>query len=148
MHTHIQKTEYHTSCGIIPIFKNEQDVYEFLVVELHHGGISFPKGHMDTGETYVQTAKRELLEETGLVCYHVESEHIITENYTIIRPDKVIHKTVYYYIGFVDTQRVIIQPEEIKNYFWGTAEQIMKKINHDESREVFKKALSYLPSSF
>ena len=103
---------------------------------------------MDTGETYVQTAKRELLEETGLVCYDIESEHVITENYTIIRPDKVIHKTVYYYIGFVDTQRVIIQPEEIKNYFWGTAEQIMKKINHDESREVFKKALSYLPSSF
>jgi bis(5'-nucleosidyl)-tetraphosphatase len=136
------------SCGIIPVFKNNQGKNEFLVVELHHGGISFPKGHREGNETYLQTAERELFEETGLVCYNIDREFLITESYTITRPDKIIYKTVYYYIGCVDTQQVIMQPEEIKNYFWGTAEPIMKKINHVESREVFKKALDHLGSCF
>lgn len=135
--------QYDISCGIIPVFKNNKGENEFLVVELHHGGISFPKGHMEFGETYLETAKRELLEETGLTCIHVQDE-IINEQYIIKRPEKLIHKTVNYYIGFVNTKEVVAQPEEVRSIFWGTAIEIMEKINHAESREVFKKALAQI----
>lgn len=141
MNFFFKKKEYHISCGIIPVFKHEAGEDEFLVVELHHGGISFPKGHTEPDETCLETAERELLEETGLVCSSILADTVITEQYLIKRPDKLIHKTVHYYIGFLDTQDVTMQSEEIRNYYWGNSEKTMEKINHRESCQVLEKAL-------
>lgn len=139
-----KKLEKQISCGIIPIFINENGKKEFLLVEAHHGGIGFPKGHIEGNETFLETAKRELFEETGLSCFNIDSENMISEKYTIIRPEKTIYKTVHYFIGFVSTKEVIIQAEEIRNFYWLSDESAMEKANYNNSKKVFKNALKIL----
>ena len=133
-----------TACGIIPIFINQKGEKQFLLIKAHHGGINFPKGHMEIGESFLETAQRELLEETGLTCKNIDSNNMITEHYTVVRPEKMIEKTVHYFIGYVETQNVAIQPAEIKDYFWLDAKKCLEKMNHKESKDVLKKALNIL----
>lgn len=42
------------------------DRYLFVVVQERSGAYSFPKGHMEGSETEMETARREISEETGL----------------------------------------------------------------------------------
>lgn len=57
---------FHKSCGVLP-WRRINGKREFLIAfEQFSQCWSLPKGHMEAGETEVQTAARELLEETGL----------------------------------------------------------------------------------
>ena len=54
------------SCGAL-VYRKKQDRLELLLIRHKNGGHwSFPKGHVETGETEPQTALREIKEETGL----------------------------------------------------------------------------------
>ncbi|MBR0473165.1 MAG: NUDIX domain-containing protein [Methanosphaera sp.] len=50
------------SCGAVVINSNN----EVLLVYHNTGHISFPKGHMEKGENEIDTACREVFEETGI----------------------------------------------------------------------------------
>lgn len=55
------------SYGFVPLRRSEQG-YELLVIRALRTGLrSFPKGHIHPNETPIQTAIRELWEETGYV---------------------------------------------------------------------------------
>ena len=54
------------SAGIIVYRINSEGDPEFLLLNGDAIGWGFPKGHVDKGETLVQTAKRETYEETSL----------------------------------------------------------------------------------
>ena len=66
------------SCGALVVRRDEEDGKQYLLMIRHKlgGHRSFPKGHMEPGETESQTAEREILEETGLrkiarlSCFH------------------------------------------------------------------------------
>jgi len=53
------------SCGAV-VFTRENGHILFAVVQELSGAYSFPKGHMESNETEMETARREILEETGL----------------------------------------------------------------------------------
>ena len=54
----------HVKCaGGIVINKNK----EVAVVNQNHDSWSLPKGHIDPGESNLETAKREIYEETGII---------------------------------------------------------------------------------
>ena len=54
------------SCGAL-VYRKKQDKYELLLIKHRYGGHwSFPKGHVEQGENELQTALREIKEETGL----------------------------------------------------------------------------------
>ena len=48
------------------------DGQETILVRTHKGKYSFPKGGMEGAETFIETAWRELYEETGLSNNHVQ----------------------------------------------------------------------------
>lgn len=50
------------SCGTIIIDSNKR----VLLVKQKLGWVGFPKGHMEQGETEIETARRETKEETNL----------------------------------------------------------------------------------
>ena len=57
---------FRKSCGVLP-YRETGDGRDYLIVYEHYSQCwSLPKGHMEAGETEVQTAQRELFEETGL----------------------------------------------------------------------------------
>ena len=53
------------SCGAV-VFTRANGRLKYVLVQEKSGMYSFPKGHMEDGETETETALREIWEETGL----------------------------------------------------------------------------------
>ena len=53
------------SCGAIT-YKIENGIFYFLIEKMNKGHFSLPKGHVEKGESEVETAYREIKEETIL----------------------------------------------------------------------------------
>lgn len=66
------------SCGVIPFRQNGAE-REYLIVLQTNNCWSFPKGHMERGETEEETALRELYEETGLTARLMEGTRVLSE---------------------------------------------------------------------
>lgn len=93
------------SYGIIPLIHHEDKIYTILVKLASGNHRWLPKGHPETDETLVQTAIRELQEETGLTVSEeqIDTSQVYTESYSFIHPTKgPIDKTVSYYIAHID----------------------------------------------
>ena len=62
----VSKVEKHEkSCGVI-VFKEINEVVHVLLIHHNMGHWGIPKGHVEGAEVEVETAKREVLEETGI----------------------------------------------------------------------------------
>ena len=58
--------EKEKSCGAI-VFRKNKNTIDVLIIKHRNGGHwSFPKGHVEKGETEEETARREVKEETGI----------------------------------------------------------------------------------
>lgn len=54
------------SCGAILYQREADGGIRYLIVETRGGHVSFPKGHVEDGENELETARREIWEETGV----------------------------------------------------------------------------------
>ena len=54
------------SCGTIPYTVKDGTVYYLLIKIKGDGSCGFPKGHVEAGESEIETALRETLEETSV----------------------------------------------------------------------------------
>lgn len=132
------------SFGVVPM-RYRDGQREFLMVLHNKGHWAFPKGHAEKGETHIETARREFSEETGLALAKVHDEHSFVEHYEFEKPDgTAVRKTVTYYLADVADGEVEVQPEEVADFFWGTAEQTRDRITFGESRHLFDQVLKYL----
>lgn len=110
---------FRKSCGVIP-YRKRGDKTEFLL--LFQAGSrtwSFPKGHMEPGETELQTALRELFEETGMTASVKKDKKAVLE-YNL---SPIIKKQVVMFIGPV-TGEPAVQQQEIEDFRWVTADQL------------------------
>ena len=90
------------------------------------GSWSIPKGHMEAGETEVETAQRELQEETGLTA-QLDASHHASITYPLT---PVGSKQVVFFPGRVDGTPVA-QPGEIQRCKWITQEQLHEHLFPD-----------------
>ena len=107
------------SCGVLP-YREIGGEREYLIVfEQFSQCWSLPKGHMEAGETEVETALRELWEETGLAAELQEEKRAVIE-YPI---SAVSRKQVIVFLGKVSSDPVP-RPGEIEGFRWVKAEQL------------------------
>ena len=129
--------------GLIPIdFSAKKKRY--LLVQHHAGHWGFPKGHPNKNEADIDAACREFEEETGINDYKIISDTKICESYYMNKKNKEYLKTVCYYLAKVKTTKTTHQKSEIQNIGWFTKKEVFKKLDYDEAKEVFRKALVIL----
>ncbi len=102
-----------TSCGAV-VWREQDGHREYLLIRHNGGHWSFPKGHMEEGETEEQTAYREILEETGLTtCIDTGFRHIVT-----YAPKSGVIKDVIFFLGRHTGGTEHPQEEEIAQLGW------------------------------
>lgn len=88
---------FRKSCGVLP-YRTVEGEREFLIVfEQFSQCWSLPKGHMEAGETEVQTALRELFEEIGLTAA-LDTKKTAVIEYPI---SPIARKQVVFFLGEV-----------------------------------------------
>lgn len=107
---------HEASFGIIPMRLGKVG-WEVLVIRHLAGHWGFPKGRPDGESVPLETAKRELMEETGLAVLKVLRKTPFVESYTFERGSKIIDKTVSYFPARVQGT-VRIQKEELAAFEW------------------------------
>lgn len=135
-------TKQEQSYGIIPLVKN-MNRWDVLLVQLHAGHWGFPKGHPDPQETPLQTAQRELFEETGLSIQQILSDQTLDETYFFKFKGILIHKKVTYFLASVEGS-VKIMAKEIKDFKWIPLEQAVEIVTFDQAKRICRQVKNLL----
>ena len=110
---------FRKSCGVLP-YRMVAGQREYLIVfEAFSQCWSLPKGHMEAGETEMETALRELYEETGLTA-QLSPDKTATVEYPI---SPIARKQVVFFLGQVSgTPKT--RAGEIEHFQWVKAEEL------------------------
>ena len=125
------------SCGVVLLNSNK-------VLLLQHpdtttsGHWDFPKGHIEKGEDEIQTALRELKEETG-----IDKAKIIDDFHNLISYSKeTILKEVVFFLGITNQEKVSISSEH-QNFVWLEYESAYERLTYDNAKKTLKKAFDF-----
>ncbi len=126
------------SCGCI-IYRYNLNKREFLCIRQRNGNhVGFPKGHVEINESEVQTAIREVKEETNLDVF-VFDDIMAKNNYMLYQN---IDKEVVYFLATPTSFDLIKQDEEIIDMMWIEEKDVEMMITYQVNKDVFKEIMS------
>lgn len=129
------------SCGGVVYRKYHGNTEILLIKHLNSGHWSFPKGHVENGETEEETAKREIREETGVeVMVDPTFRELVTYS-----PKKDIQKVVVYFIAKAKNVRLTPQENEIAEAKWVEINLAADLLAYDNDRCIVNKAKKWIP---
>ena len=128
-----------TSCGFI-LFNYDS----ILLLQYPQGQWSFPKGHIEEGETnHHATASRELAEETGIVEISIHEDWVTRTESTYRRKGSVVPKQVYWYIAETSELEVTLSHEHT-NYLWLDFEEAEAQLTFEQEKDILRSAREHL----
>ncbi len=139
----VGKTKHEKSCGAI-IIAPENGNYKVLMVKHQNGGHwSFPKGHVENGETETQTALREIKEETGMdVALDTNFRHVVTYS-----PKRGTLKDVVFFAAKPLSSDLKRQKKEIAEIRWVPLVCAPNLVSFDTDRELLASITQYVRQS-
>ncbi len=129
------------SCGGI-IYRKREGQVEFFFIRDPYGRWTFPKGHQELGETFVETAVREIDEETGLRGLHYLAP-LGQTRFNFRRGKTTIQKTVHLFLFEVPPARKEQLPgiEGITEAQWFPLEKAKKISGYRNLDRLLSKAI-------
>lgn len=127
------------SCGAVVYKKDSNQIY-ILIEKMRLGHYSIPKGHVENNETEIETAIREIKEETNL-------EVLVDYNFREVvsySPYDGCVKDVVFFVAEAQTFDLINQEIEVSELNWLKPEEAFNKLTYESDKDVVKKALKYL----
>ena len=135
---------FEKSCGAV-VFRNDHkdgELRRYVLMIKHsvHSHHSFPKGHVEAGESEIMTAEREVMEETS-VRIHINEKFRQPVYY---RPKPGVKKEVVYFLAF--TKQVETSPRlgEVAQVEWVPVEKAVELLAHENDKRVLSMAIQYV----
>lgn len=127
------------SCGAVILRRGKDGKTEVLLVKMNNGmHYSFPKGHVEKDETEHMTARREILEETGLSVEFIGD----FRGSTRYSPKKGVMKDVIFFLATPSGGELHRQVEEISEALWVPAVDALNLVTFDNDKKILSGALS------
>ena len=107
---------------------------------MQKGHVSLCKGHVEKDETELQTAEREIREETGLDVEFVEG----FRKTIAYSPRMDCMKTVVLFLAYAEHTDTRAQEEEVRAIQWLPFENAVEALTFDSTREILRQADAFL----
>jgi 8-oxo-dGTP pyrophosphatase MutT (NUDIX family) len=133
------------SCGAV-IYKMENNRPLFLLVRSKRNGMwGFPKGHVENGETEIETARREIFEETGIKKIKFIENFRKEDVYTIKGAARSIkgvpaEKHSIYFLALALEDFVGFDTNEIVKLKWTDINHAQELLSFTSQREIINSA--------
>lgn len=104
----------------------------------------FPKGHVDPGETLLETARREVAEESGIVDLDIREElgEVAYRFYQPLR-DRNVFKTSVYFLAFTTETQTTLE-STFDEARWPLARDAERLLKFDTDRRMLAAAVARL----
>ena len=128
-----------TSCGFILI-----NYDSILLLQYPQGHWSFPKGPIEEGDSdHFATAKRELLEETGISEVSVIEGWMSKTEYSFFSKGNPVTKQVFWYLANTDELNVKLSHEHT-NYMWVNFDEASEQLTFEQEVKILNSAKDFL----
>ncbi|MBQ3640309.1 MAG: NUDIX domain-containing protein [Clostridia bacterium] len=136
--------QHEKSCGAL-VLRRDGDGKDYVLMIRHRAGghRSFPKGHMEQGETEWMTAIREVFEETG-VQIRIRSDFRATVHYA---PGPGVRKEVVYFLTRTEQKEIRPREGEIAEVEWVPLDAAERALTHENDKTVLRAAIQKLESA-
>lgn len=131
-----------TSAGAVIFFKENLE-FTFLLLKYSSGHWDFPKGNVEENEKIEETAKREILEETGIDSIDFVPGFSESIQYYYTRNKTTISKKVYYFLAESKTKNVTLSDEHL-SYKWLNYHESLSTLTYSNAKDLLKKAFLFI----
>ena len=124
-----------TSAGAVVVYRPDAGP-RYLLIHDAHGNWGFPKGHVEAGETLLDTARREVREETGV---DEVTNHGLLGEWRWRFPDggETVEKVCHYFLFEAGRDSASPQPAEgISEIAWLPGAAARTRLTFDTAREL------------
>ena len=125
------------SCGALVVRREGENYYILMIRHKAGGHRSFPKGHMEAGESEYATALREVMEETSSRIAII-SDFRATVSYS---PSPGVMKEVVYFLAFTTDESIKAREGEIAEVEWVPLDEAEQCLTHENDKTVFRAAM-------
>jgi len=131
---------------VVPYSINKKGIPEFLILKrkLHWIGWEFCKGKIEPKEKKVDTAIRELKEETGIGVlkkdifdHKISGKYLYPKNFKK-RPDKIGQTFHLFSVKVNKTEKIKFDPLEHNKHKWLNLEKAIEKITYPNQRRCLR----------
>lgn len=119
------------------VIRNNPDKQILLTIYTHIKGLGFPKGHAEEGETFEQTAIREVTEETGLTELKIIKKLGVYSKIATERDGTPVAKDIHIYL--METDKPNFHQEAEEKYDWFDIDEAVSQMAVDEDRKLLIK---------
>ena len=139
------RTEFHVSAGGV-VYRRDDEGRIWIAVIRVRDRLALPKGLVERGEKTLETAVREVQEETGLkVAPRAFLDKIDYWYYWRENGEKVRHhKVVYFYLMEYKGGDPSQHDEEVDEVLWLPIDEALEKLSYKSERQVVQKAREWL----
>ncbi len=137
------RTRQAVSAGGV-VYRRAGDGLEVLLLQTPGGVWGLPKGTPDHGETLLQTARREVREETGLEV--AAEEKVGAIDYWFVRAEQRerLHKFVHFWIMRPVGGRLDQHDHEHVSVRWFPLSEALRRVTHRNSAQILERAADLL----
>lgn len=128
--------QFEKSCGAVVYRKYHGNIEILLIKHVNSGHWSFPKGHVEDDETEIETAKREIMEETSIEVM-IDPTFRETVSYS---PKKDVQKEVVYFIARARNTNFTLQQAEVCDARWVDINYASNVLTYDNDKKIVNKA--------